>query len=181
MYTGKPAAWLACVALICLTAVLARAQQPAGLPARLPTPPPAPEQPLPYSHRQHLDLALVDCVDCHVQPDPGTAMTFPATDICMSCHESQAASTPALQALRRHATSGTPIPWVRVYQLPAYVYWSHATHLDVGIGCADCHGPVAELDAMRQLTNVASKNGCVTCHEARQTFIDCGDCHEPRQ
>jgi hypothetical protein len=148
---------------------------------RLPSPPAAPEQPLPYSHRQHLDLALVDCVDCHVQPDEGALMTFPATDVCMSCHAAQPATTPALEALAAFAASDTPIPWKRVYQLPSYVYWSHASHLDAGVTCADCHGPVHDVDVMRQVTNVASKHGCVTCHEARQSFIDCGDCHEPRQ
>lgn len=108
-------------------------------------------------------------------------MSLPGTDVCMSCHSTQPASTPALEALSAFASSGAPIPWKRVYQLPAYVYWSHASHLDAGVRCSDCHGAVEEVDVMRQLTNVASKNGCVTCHEARQSFVDCGDCHEPRQ
>lgn len=108
-------------------------------------------------------------------------MTFPATDVCMSCHAAQPSTTPALKTLAGLATSGAEIPWKRVYQLPEYVYWGHDAHLDAGLSCANCHGPVEEFDVMQQVTNVASKNGCVTCHEARQVFIDCGDCHEPRQ
>jgi hypothetical protein len=42
------------------------------------TPRPAPEQPLPFSHKTHMTLGLV-CQTCHTNPDPGTMMTFPAT------------------------------------------------------------------------------------------------------
>ncbi len=170
---------LGLAALVVLAStVLARAQ---GLPAVLDPPPPAPEQPLPYSHRQHLDLGLLDCSDCHVKPDPGFAMTFPDTVICMSCHETMPAGADGAKRLAAFAAEGRPIPWVRVYELPDYVYWSHDSHLAAGITCTDCHGPVAERDVMRRETNVASKNGCLTCHETRQVFSDCGDCHEPRQ
>lgn len=170
-----------CAAVVCLAVLAIRAQEPAGLPQRLANPPAAPPQPLPYSHRQHLELALLDCADCHTQPDAGPAMTFPGTDVCMSCHASQPATTPALKALASFAASEEPIPWRRVYQLPAYVYWSHASHVEAGLTCRNCHGAVDTFDVMQQVTNVASKNGCVTCHEARQSFVDCGDCHEPRQ
>lgn len=170
-----------CAALVCVTVVFARAQDTRGLPVPFPRPPAAPTQPLPYSHRQHLDTALVDCTDCHVQPGDGAAMTFPAIDVCMSCHAAQPATTAALKQLASFAASETPIPWTRVYQLPSYVYWSHASHLEAGLTCGNCHGAVDQNEAMRQETNVATKTGCLTCHEARQVYSDCGDCHEPRQ
>jgi c(7)-type cytochrome triheme protein len=167
------------VLLLALSVALAvRAQAP--LVARLTMPPEAPVQPLPYSHRQHLKLGL-ECGHCHVNPDAGRLMTFPATDTCLSCHESMPAGGATLKLLRASRTSGTPIPWVRVYRLADYVYWSHATHIAAGIACETCHGPVAERDAMTLETNITTKQGCVTCHEARQVFSDCGDCHEPRQ
>jgi len=31
-----------------------------------------PEQPIPYSHKQHIALGLT-CKDCHTNPDPGDA------------------------------------------------------------------------------------------------------------
>ena len=168
---------LVAAALVLTSALLVRAQ---GLPQVLDPSPDAPVQPLPYSHRQHLELGL-ECFECHVQPDPGFEMTFPSTDICMSCHETMPARSEASQRLAEFAASGDPIPWVRIYEVPDYVYWSHASHLDTGITCIECHGPVPERDVMRRETNVASKNGCLTCHEARQTLTDCGACHEPRQ
>ena len=181
MFIRRPWTWLVCAAFVCLLSVVSRAQAPTDLPAVLAKPPAAPAQPLPYSHRQHLELGLVECVDCHVQPGAGPMMTFPATDTCMSCHATQPATTAALKELAGLAASGTPIPWVRVYRMPSYVYWSHASHLEAGVTCANCHGAVAENEAMRQETNVTTMTGCLACHEARQVHTDCADCHEPRQ
>jgi hypothetical protein len=171
-----PAALLS-VALVLAGTFALRAQ---GLPVPYATPPPAPAQPLPYSHRQHIELGL-DCRDCHVQPDGGPKMTFPGTDTCMSCHATMPGSAATLKTLSAFSSTGRPIPWARIYEVPTFVYWSHASHLSSGLTCANCHGAVERSDTMRRDTNVATKVGCVTCHETRQILSDCGDCHEPRQ
>jgi hypothetical protein len=181
MFEVRPGTWIVCAALVCLVTVAVRGQDQRGLPVPHAKPPAAPAQPLPYSHRQHLELELLECADCHVQPDGGPKMTFPDSATCMSCHATQPATTASLKKLVTLAASSTPIPWVRVYRLPEYVYWDHASHLSAGLTCANCHGAVEQNDAMRQETNVATKVGCVTCHETRQAPSDCGDCHEPRQ
>jgi len=154
------------------------ATAPAAAPAF--APPPAPVQPIPYSHKKHLALGL-ECRQCHVNPDPGEMMTFPATAICMSCHQAVATDKPAIQKLAAFAAAGTPVPWVRVYDTPEYVFWSHAAHLTAKVDCVECHGKVADLDVMQQVTDVVTMLGCRRCHDARQVFTDCGDCHEPRQ
>ena len=143
-------------------------------------PPPAPVQPIPYSHKKHLALGL-ECRQCHVNPDAGELMTFPATAICMSCHQAIAVDKPAIQKLAAFAKAGTPVPWVRVYDTPEYVFWSHGAHLAAKVDCAECHGKVADQDVMQQQTDVVTMLGCRRCHDARQVFTDCGDCHEPRQ
>src|SRR5688500_5142699 len=97
--------------------------------------PPAPVQPLPYSHKTHVALGL-ECKTCHVNPAPGKLMTFPPTTLCMECHKALAVDRPAIQKLAAFATSGKPIPWVRVYQTPDYVLWRHTTHLKAGVTCA---------------------------------------------
>jgi hypothetical protein len=174
--TFVPAAVILTVALGAALGV--RAQQPLVAPR---TPPaPAPVQPLPYSHRQHIEQGL-ECLECHVNPDAGSLMTFPATETCTSCHDTMPSGTPALRQLKTYASSGKPIPWVRVYQLPDYVYWSHATHLEAEIACTLCHGAVPERDVIALETNITTKPGCVTCHNARQVLMGCGDCHEPMQ
>jgi len=141
-----------------------------------------PLQPLPYSHRQHLALpARLECRQCHVNPAAGNLMTYPATETCLSCHKDIPTNRPPLQQLAAMAASGKPIPWRRVYQLPDYVYWQHGSHLKAGVACAECHGSVPERDVIVVETEITSMKGCVACHDARQVFVDCGDCHEPRQ
>lgn len=177
-----PRGLLAVLSLLLLVRLAAREQgtaQTSGL-SLAQTPPPAPAQPLPYSHKTHLALGL-QCATCHVNPEAGKLMTFPDTAVCMGCHQAIAKDRPAIQKLQQYAASKTPIPWVRVYQVPDYVYWRHGTHLAAGVACADCHGPVAERDVIALETTVTTKIGCVTCHDRRQAFTDCSDCHAPRQ
>jgi len=142
--------------------------------------PPAPEQPIPYSHKKHLALGL-ECRQCHVNPDAGELMTFPKIEICMGCHQAIATDKPAIQKLAGFAKAGTPVPWVRVYDTPDYVFWSHGAHLAAKVDCVECHGKVADQEVMQQQTDVVTMLGCRRCHDAKQVFTDCGDCHEPRQ
>lgn len=177
MLTARGPCRIAVVLTLVLIASMAlRAQRAAVAPAT----PPAPVQPLPYSHKTHLALGL-QCRGCHVNPGADKLMTYPPAALCMGCHQSVAADRPSIEKLAAFAASGKPIPWVRVYQLPEYVYWKHATHLLPDITCADCHGPVAEREVIAQETNIVAMAGCVTCHNKRQVYTDCGDCHAPRQ
>src|SRR6185437_5826278 len=79
-----------------------------------PAPPPAPEQPLPYSHKTHLALGL-QCQFCHTNPGQGRLMTYPATSKCMSCHTTIDKDKPAIMKLAQYAKSGEQVPWVRIY------------------------------------------------------------------
>src|SRR5580700_8592270 len=76
---------------------------------------PAPEQPIPYSHKQHLLALGLQCKDCHTNPEPGKLMTFPATEKCLQCHVTIAKDKPSIQKLTEYSKSQQPIPWVRVY------------------------------------------------------------------
>lgn len=162
-------------ALLLLASLAVRAQAPAPIAATA-----APVQPIPYSHKQHLAIGL-DCAFCHTRPEPGKLMTYPAAATCMSCHRTIAADRASISKLAGLAAAGTPIPWVRVYKTPDYVYWKHAPHLEAGVTCAECHGKVADRDVIVQETNVVTMAGCLACHNKRQVYTDCGDCHAPRQ
>src|SRR3974390_3225002 len=104
-----------------------------------PSPHPAPEQPLPYSHKQHLAFSL-PCAKCHTNPEPGRLMTFPETATCMKCHASFGKNRPSIQKLAGYDKSKTAVPWVRVYAVLPGVAWSHRRHLDAGMKCEMCHG-----------------------------------------
>jgi len=165
------------------TAIAVRAQSPpSAAPAPAPAPyvvPPAPAQPVPFSHKRHGAIGF-ECRQCHANPDGGQMMTFPPSEICLSCHQAIAADRPSIQKLSALAAAG-PIPWVRVYTLPDYVFWSHAPHLKAGVTCEACHGPVGERDVTARETDVVTMLGCQRCHDQRRAPTDCGDCHEPRR
>jgi len=97
-------------------------------------------------------------------------MGFPDGTLCMACHEAVAAEKPAIKKLARFTQSKRPIPWVRVYSVPAFVFWNHRTHLEASQQCADCHGNVSEMDVLRT-TNVTTMDGCVQCHEKKMPAL----------
>ena len=136
----------------------------------------APVQPIPYSHQTHLAFGL-ECKTCHRNPEPGNLMTFPATSTCMSCHSTVATEKPSIQKLASFAKSGQPIPWVRVYAIPQGVNWTHRKHLAAGTKCETCHGQVADLAAMSQVTSVTSMGVCINCHKLHNAPTVCQTCH----
>ena len=136
------------------------------------------EQPLPYSHKQHLALGL-KCSECHVNADPGEAMGIPGTVKCMACHMSVAKEKPAIVKLAAAHKAKTEIPWVRVYQIPSFVAFSHKVHSDAGAACAKCHGEVAAMSVMAKQGDI-SMGACMNCHREHKASNDCGYCHELR-
>lgn len=143
--------------------------------------PAPPAQPVPFNHRFHVGDLGLDCAECHTNPGAAKLMTFPPTATCTSCHRSNPDKLTSVQTLLTLAGTGKPIPWVRVYRVPDFVYWEHGPHLAAKVACSECHGPVAERDILGLETDVTTMRGCQRCHEKRQAFTDCGDCHEPRQ
>jgi hypothetical protein len=139
----------------------------------------APVQPIPYSHKQHLALGL-KCKDCHTMPDPGETMGIPEAPTCMACHHSIKKDSPAIQKLAAFARDSRPVPWVRVYQIPSYVEFSHIAHLDAGAICETCHGPVAERDHLAREADI-SMTGCMNCHRASKASLACTYCHEEKK
>jgi hypothetical protein len=78
------------------------------------------------------------------------------------------------------------IPWVRVHNLPDYVYFDHRAHVAAGVTCQRCHGPVETMERMQQFASL-TMGWCVNCHrEANEegingqpvhASIDCAVCH----
>ena len=137
-----------------------------------------PEQPLPYSHKTHLSQGL-KCKDCHENKDPGEAMGIPATAKCMACHLGIKKESPHIQKLAEMHAGKRPVPWLRVYQIPGYVYFSHRVHLEIGADCKTCHGEVAQRDRLFKEGNI-SMGGCMDCHRMKKASNDCSYCHDGR-
>jgi hypothetical protein len=141
-----------------------------------PVPLPAPEQPLPYSHKAHLALGL-ECQLCHTNPARGRLMTFPETSTCMKCHASFGENRPNIQKLAAYDKSKTAVPWVRVYTVLPGVAWSHRRHLDAGMKCEMCHGDVSKMQVMTNVKSVNTMVGCLDCHKLHNAKTTCTTCH----
>ena len=152
--------------------------------AQRPSPPPKDEklpgdpvtQPLPFSHKTHVAQGI-QCLDCHPIREPGFQAGYPREAACMGCHATIKKESPAIQRLAGFAKGKQPVPWVKIYSVPDYVWFSHASHhKDARIGCESCHGPVPERDVLfkEKPTNMFS---CIRCHAERKASNACDFCH----
>jgi hypothetical protein len=140
----------------------------------------APVQPLPFSHKDHAGTLKLQCKMCHPSPDPGESMTIAPPSVCMQCHSAIKADSPAIQKLAQYAAQSKPVPWVRIYAIPAWVDFSHRGHLASGKNtCEDCHGKVAERDVLYREVNL-NMGTCMDCHAGKRAPTGCTFCHEAR-
>lgn len=123
----------------------------------------APEQPVPYSHKLHVDELGIDCRYCHANVERSPEAMIPPTQTCMGCHAVVKPESPNLAALRESWKSGNPVPWIRVHELPEHAYFDHSAHLPAGVGCVSCHGRVDQMEVVRLDTPLAM-GWCLECH-----------------
>jgi hypothetical protein len=95
----------------------------------------------------------------------------------MTCHATIANTKPAIQKLARFAKSKQAIPWVRVYVVPGWVYWSHRAHREAKMTCNMCHGQVAAMEIMTKVSSVTTMAGCIECHRKNDANTGCRYCH----
>jgi hypothetical protein len=75
-----------------------------------------------------------------------------------------------LALVRDSFATGEAIPWVRVHDLPDYVYFDHSAHVNSGVGCVSCHG---RIDTMERVTQIEplSMGWCLECHRAPEQHL----------
>ncbi|MEP0829074.1 MAG: cytochrome c3 family protein [bacterium] len=122
-----------------------------------------PKQPVPYSHKLHAGDLGLDCRYCHSQVETSAAAGVPPTQTCMNCHKLILPESEKLLPVRESWSKRLPIMWVRVHNLPDFVYFDHSVHLNAGVGCASCHGNVAQMDVVMQKEPL-SMSWCLDCH-----------------
>ncbi len=178
----KTISLLALTASFALTASQAQTSPkpvaPAPTPARsfVPVPASAPEQPIPFSHKQHAGKLQLPCEFCHTPSRSGETVAIPQAAACMQCHQTMATNDPGVQKLAAYAKANATIPWVRVYELPSFVTFSHKVHMEHGSTCQECHGEVAQRDRIYKEADI-SMAGCMNCHRAKKASLDCNACH----
>ncbi|HEV7670653.1 MAG TPA: cytochrome c3 family protein [Thermoanaerobaculia bacterium] len=122
-----------------------------------------PEQPVPYSHKLHAGDLGINCLYCHATVDRAPVAVVPPTQICMNCHRVVKRDSPALAAIRDSSSTGRPMRWVRVHNLPGFAYFDHRPHIRAGVGCASCHGRIDKMDVVAQ-SQPLSMSWCLDCH-----------------
>ena len=122
-------------------------------------------QPAPFSHQHHVAALGIDCRYCHTSVETSSFAGIPPTKTCMNCHSQIWTSAPLLEPVRESYQSGRSLVWNRVNDLPDFVYFDHSIHINKGVGCNTCHGPV---DRMPLMFNYASlqMEWCIECHRA---------------
>ena len=123
----------------------------------------APLQPVPYSHKLHAGLLGMDCRYCHQAVEKGPHAAIPTNQTCMNCHAQIKTDSDLLQKIRDGYATDMPVEWVKVHLLPDFAYFTHAAHLNAGVGCVSCHGRIDEMEVVRQVKPL-SMGWCLECH-----------------
>ena len=132
------------------------------------------DQPVPFSHEHHVRGLGIDCRYCHSSVEQSGFAGIPATETCMTCHSKIWTNADILQPVRTSWQSDRPIAgaggdnttaagWVRVHNLPKFVFFNHSIHVNKGVGCSTCHGRVQEMPLMYQSATLQME-WCLTCH-----------------
>ena len=137
----------------------------------------ASDQPIAYSHKQHIALGL-DCLDCHSSADTSAAATIPSVRKCMLCHAKVAAAKPEIKKLADYAAKKREVPWRRVYGFPpeALVKFPHSPHIRAKIVCATCHGDMTQATTVQRLVK-HTMGTCLSCHRENRATEDCAACY----
>lgn len=147
-----------------------------------------PIQPIHYSHKIHAGDNEINCKYCHSAARVSKNAGIPSLNVCMNCHKnisevaegtataeySKAFYDGEIQKLydavgwdkTKQAYTGKtrPVKWVRIHNLPDFVYFNHSQHVSVaGVECQTCHGPVQEFEIMKQYSKL-TMGWCVDCH-----------------
>lgn len=154
-----------------------------------------PVQPIHYSHKIHSGDNKIDCKYCHSSARVSKHSGIPSLNVCMNCHMNIAEYngeedlekgytkefyTNEIKKLykavgwdeetQQYTGETQPVKWVRIHNLPDFVYFNHAQHVEVaGVDCQKCHGPVEEMEIMYQHSSL-TMGWCIDCH--RETNVD---------
>lgn len=148
----------------------------------------APVQPIHYSHRIHAGSNGIDCKYCHSAARVSKNAGIPSLNVCMNCHKNiaEVADTTATpehskafydgeiqklynavgwdKATQKYTGKTQPVKWVRIHNLPDFVYFNHSQHVTVaGVECQTCHGPVQEYEIQKQFAPL-TMGWCIDCH-----------------
>ena len=127
-------------------------------------------QPVPFSHQHHFSGLGVDCRYCHESVEESAFAGIPPVHTCMTCHSQIWHDSPMLEPVRRSYTSGMPLEWVRVDNLPQFVFFNHSIHVKHGVGCSTCHGRVDRMPITWKAHSFDMR-WCLKCHRDLAQYL----------
>ena len=128
------------------------------------------EQPLQFSHLHHVGDDGIDCRYCHTSVETSAFAGIPPTKTCMNCHSQIWSNSPILEPVRSSFREDRSLHWIRVHDLPDFVYFNHSIHIKKGMGCETCHGRVDEMPLMVQKASL-QMDWCIECHRAPERYV----------
>ena len=122
-----------------------------------------PEQPVPYSHALHVGELGLDCRYCHNTVEEAAFAAVPPAATCMNCHTKILAESTKLLPVREAYNNVKPLAWVKIHDVPDYVYFNHSAHVTRGVGCESCHGRIDQMEEVYQ-AKALTMGWCLGCH-----------------
>ncbi|PZD78776.1 c-type cytochrome [Mesonia sp. K7] len=166
-----------------------------------------PVQPIHFSHRIHAGDNAIECKYCHSSARVSKTSGIPSLNVCMNCHKSISEVADASNAntsvnedytkefydgeiaklydavgwdktTQSYTGETKPVKWVRIHNLPDFAYFNHSQHVSVaGIACQECHGPVEEMEIMRQHSPL-TMGWCINCHRETNVKVEGNEYYE---
>jgi hypothetical protein len=127
-------------------------------------------QPVPFSHKHHVSGVGLDCRYCHTSVENSEFAGIPPTKTCMNCHSQIWTNASMLEPVRASLRDNKNLTWIRVNDLPDFVYFSHEIHVHQGVGCATCHGRVDQMALTYQAAPLLM-GWCLNCHRAPEKYL----------
>ena len=128
------------------------------------------EQPVQFSHQHHNGGIGIDCRYCHTSVEVSPSAGIPPTKTCINCHSQIWNTSPYLEPVRASFRDDKPLTWVRVHDLPDFVYFNHSIHVTKGVGCETCHGRVDRMPLMIQKATLQME-WCLNCHRDPSRYV----------
>jgi hypothetical protein len=128
------------------------------------------EQPIQFSHQHHVQTIGIDCRYCHTTVETAAFAGIPPTKTCMNCHSQIWSTSPFLEPVRASFRDDRSLRWLRVHDLPDFVYFNHSVHVKNGIGCETCHGRVDQMPLMLQEHSLQME-WCLDCHRNPAAYV----------
>ncbi len=128
------------------------------------------EQPVPFSHKHHVSGLGIDCRYCHTSVEETAFAGVPPTKTCMTCHSQIWSDSPMLEPVRESFRTDKSLEWIRVHDLPDFVYFNHSIHVKKGVGCVSCHGRVDQMPLVWKAHSL-DMEWCLECHRHPEQFV----------